>query len=47
MKATFGIDFFGCWRVFVGRECIGAFATKLDAKKCADDYNKEHGYKSE
>lgn len=37
--ATYGVDFFGCWRVFVNGKCIGAFATRADAKKFTDEWN--------
>jgi len=42
MKATYGVDFFGCWRVMLGPECIGEFATKRDAKAFCEKYNQEH-----
>ena len=41
MKATYGVDFFGCWRVMLGPSCIGAFATKRDAKAFCEKYNQD------
>ena len=41
MKATYGVDFFGCWRVMLGPECNGKFATRRDAKAFCEEYNKE------
>lgn len=47
MKATYGVDFFGCWRVMLGSECIGAFATSKDAKEYCEKYNEEYSEEDE
>ena len=41
MKATYGVDFFGCWRVMLGPKCIGSFATRRDARAFCEQYNRE------